>query len=81
MYPDYTTIATIRVTDMRLRDYDCTMPFMQISKIMEKSPGFKLKNDNGRLIKSTGSFTMHVDNLTLQTLVKQYTFGCEIIKV
>lgn len=81
MYPDYTTISTIRVTDMKLRDYDCTMPFMQISKIMEKSPGFKLKNDNGRLIKSTGSFTMHVDNLTLQTLVKQYTFGCEIIKV
>lgn len=81
LYPDYTTISVVRFKDMRLRDYDITMPFMQISKMHDKSSGIKYRNDNGRLISCTGEFTMYVDNLTLEILSKQYTFDYNIVKV
>ena len=81
MWPEYTTITTIRIKDMRLRSAMITMPFMQLSKMEDKSPGFKVLNDNGRALRTEGIFTTNIDNLTLKIISEQYKFDYQILKV
>lgn len=81
LYPEYSTISMIRISDMRLKDRFCTMPFMQNSKMFNKSKGFRTLNDNGRALATKGSFTTYIDNLTLDIINKQYDFKYKILKV
>lgn len=81
MYPEYTTISMIRIKDMKLKSDNITMPFMQISKMLNKSEGFKVRNDNGRALATFGEFTTYIDNLTLSIIRDQYDFEYVILKV
>ena len=81
MWPEFTTISVIQIKDMHLKDRKCSMPFMQISKMFNKSPGFSLLNDNGRALATFGTFTTEIDNLTLQIISEQYNFEYKILKV
>lgn len=80
MYPEYTTISMIRIKDMKLKSDNITMPFMQISKMFNKSEGFKVRNDNGRALATFGEFTTYIDNLTLSIIRDQYDFEYVILK-
>lgn len=81
MYPEYTTVSMIRIKDMRLKSEGITMPFMQISKMHNMSPGFRYENDNGRALRTDGEFTTYIDNLTLKIINEQYKFSYVILKV
>ena len=81
MWPEYTTISVIQIKDMTLKSEKITMPFMQISKMRDKSAGFKVYNDNGRALKTFGTFTTDIDNLTLKIIADQYDFEYRILKV
>lgn len=81
MWPEFTTISVIKIKDMRLKDPKCSMPFMQNSKMFNKSPGFRTLNDNGRSLATYGEFTTEIDNLTLKIISEQYDFEYKILKV
>ena len=81
MWPEYTTISVIKIKDMRLKDPKISMPFMQNSKMFNKSPGFRTLNDNGRSLATYGEFTTEIDNLTLKIIEEQYNFEYKILKV
>ena len=81
MWPEYTTISMIRIKDMKLKDKSITMPFMQNSKMFNRSEGFRVMNDNGRALATFGEFTTYIDNLTLKIIYEQYDFEYCILKV
>lgn len=79
LYPEYSTVSMIRFYDVELKSKEISMPFMQFSKCLQARFDRK-RLDNGRVIYATGSFTMYLDNLTLQILSEQYDMTYEVIK-
>lgn len=79
-YPNFYTMTIIRIRSAVLRDKRISMPFMQYSKCHEKT-FTDLLQDNGRIVKASGSWIMFLDNLTLQILDEQYKMEYDIIKV
>lgn len=77
---DFTHFIKLLITDCSLRDPDCSMPFMQLSKCYQANFTNKIV-DNGRIIKASGSFIMYVDTITLSILVEQYTMECAVLDV
>lgn len=81
--PRFYSISKILVTGCRLKDIEnCSMPFMQRSKMYHLSENSKLICDNGRLLTMIrGSFVTYLDNFTLQIISEQYELEYEVIKV
>lgn len=80
MYPKYTTISEVRIRDLRLKNKNISMPFMQNSKMFDTIEGqFYNANDNGRSLATSGEFTTFVDNLTLKILADQYDLEGHIV--
>ena len=77
---EFTHFVKLLITDCSLRDPNCSMPFMQLSKCYQANFNNKIV-DNGRIIKASGSFIMYVDTLTLQILAEQYTMECAVLDV
>lgn len=77
---EFTHFVKLLITDCSLRDPNCSMPFMQLSKCYQATFSNKIV-DNGRIIKASGSFIMYVDTLTLQILAEQYTMECAVLDV
>lgn len=77
---EFTHFVKLLITDCSLRDPNCSMPFMQLSKCYQATFNNKIV-DNGRIIKASGSFIMYVDTLTLQILAEQYTMECAVLDV
>ena len=86
--PEYFSITKIHIYNMALKDKNISMPFMQVSKMLNRSwvdygcKGKKTKRkelnyleDNGRLLNLiSGHFVTYVDNYMLQILKEQYKF-------
>ena len=82
LYPRFSTITKLYIKRMELKDNNITMPFMQVSKMFNKTRNCKYIADNGRLLKMySGSFFTYVDNHTLKILLEQYNIFGTIIKV
>ena len=82
LYPRFSTITELYVTKMELKDRKISMPFMQVSKMFNRSDDLKYHADNGRLLKMyKGSFVTYLDNLTLKIITEQYNIEYVIVKV
>lgn len=82
LYPEYSTITLLYINRMELKDRNISMPFMQVSKMFDRSEDIKYHADNGRLLKMyQGSFITYLDNLTLKIIKEQYRIWGTIIKV
>lgn len=92
--PEYFTITKIHIYNMALKDKSISMPFMQVSKMFERSWVIEKKgkrdkvkqlnylDDNGRLLNLiSGHFVTYVDGYMLQILKEQYKFQYIIEKV
>lgn len=83
MYPEYTAITHIKLyAGTKLKDENITMPFMQRSKCVNNSDGFRCSKDNGRILSILdGSTEMYLSNRTLQILNEQYHLEYAIMGV
>ena len=83
LHPRFYTISKILITKCELINIDeCSMPFLQRSKMFQLSENSRLICDNGRLLKMIrGSFVTYLDNYTLQIISEQYKLEYEVIKV
>lgn len=80
LYPKYSTIAQINISEVSLKDPNITMPFMQSSKLIYNKID-KLLLDNGRILYFKGHCTTYIDNHTLKILSEQYNIKGKILKV
>lgn len=80
LYPKYSTISQINISEIALKDKNITMPFMQHSKIYINKVTKDIQ-DNGRILYFKGHCTTYVDNHTLKILSEQYNIKGEIIQV
>ena len=82
LYPEFSSISTIRIYGMKLKDITISMPFMQMSKVFDREDGTRIIADNGRLLSMVqGSFTTYIDNHTLKIIKEQYNIKYKIIRV
>lgn len=80
MYPKYSTISQINISEVSLKDANITMPFMQSSKcFIQRTENMIL--DNGRILYFKGHLTTYIDNHTLKILSEQYNIKGRIMKV
>lgn len=81
MYPEYTCLARVVIYKACLKE-DIPFPFMQDSKLRNKSEGWTAFKDNGRILKiKRGTCEIYADTLTLKILRKQYNLAYTIVKV
>lgn len=80
LYPKYSTISMINMSEISLKDKNISMPFMQHSKLVINNV-VKDIQDNGRVLYFKGHCTTYVDNHTLKILSEQYNIKGEIIRV
>lgn len=88
LWPKYSSISTIIIKSVKLRDKKISMPFMQRSKMIvyyEDEEGkeipTKIVQDNGRIITFNGLAKMDIDNHTLEILHEQYDMNIQIVKI
>lgn len=83
LHPRFYTISKILITKCELINInECSMPFMQRSKMFQLAENSRLICDNGRLLKMIrGSFVTYLDTYTLQIISEQYNLEYEVIKV
>jgi len=83
LHPRFYTITKLLITKCALKNVDeCSMPFMQRSKMFQLAENSRMICDNGRLLKMVrGSFVTYLDNYTLQIISDQYDLEYEVIKV
>lgn len=83
LHPRFYTISKILITKCELINInECSMPFMQRSKMFQLADNSRLICDNGRLLKMIrGSFVTYLDTYTLQIISEQYNLEYEVIKV
>lgn len=83
LHPRFYTISKILITKCELINInECSMPFLQRSKMFQLAENSRLICDNGRLLKMIrGSFVTYLDNYTLQIISEQYKLEYEVIKV
>lgn len=80
LYPEYTHIVKLRLTNLSIRDVMISMPFFQKCKAFEIDKGTRFIEDNGRVLYAyDGTFVTYMDNRTLDIIVDQYTFDYEIL--
>lgn len=80
LYPKYSTISKIYISEVSLKDPNITMPFMQSAKLyIQKTE--KILLDNGRILYFKGHCTTYIDNHTLKILSEQYNIKGKIQKV
>ena len=81
MYPEYTCIARVVIYNACLSE-DIPFPYMQDSKLRNKSEGWSAFKDNGRILKiKRGTCEIYADTLTLKLIREQYNLKYTIIKV
>lgn len=80
LYPKYSTISQINISEVSLKNPNITMPFMQSSKLFYNKTE-KLLLDNGRVLYFKGHCTTFVDNHTLKILSEQYNIKGKILRV
>lgn len=82
MHPEYFSITKIHIYNMALKDKKISMPYMQVSKMFNRSKDIDYFEDNGRLLNLIkGSFVTYLDNYQLKILSEQYKFQYIIERV
>lgn len=82
MHPQYFSITKLHIYNMALKDKYISMPYMQVSKMFNRSEDLLYFEDNGRLLNITqGHFVTYLDNYQLAIIKDQYKFQYVIEKV
>lgn len=79
--PEFFTITKLYITRAMIKDINITMPFLQFSKLQNKTEASRYILDNGRVLSFEGGAFIYVDNYLLRILQEQYNLKGHIIQI